>query len=447
MAINFDILKNAVRDAAAKLGVEEYEIYYSENKGMGVEIYQHEIKEFSSSVGSGMNFRCIWNGKMGYSSTQLMEAEEMEELIKRAVENAEISEKDEKAIIFPGGATYREVEKHAFEMPSAAFMKKFALECQDVLYAADSMIADGTESGTHAGEHTIRLFNSKGLDLEASAGNSGVYMYSVLDDGNEKQSGHEGDHNCFDTLDKTELAKKAVDKAKAKFGAKLVKTDKYNIVFDHKQVQSIMGTFLSVFFAENVQKGLSLLKDKVGETIASDKLTIIDTPFHEGNTMQMPFDGEGVPTYEKTVVENGVLKTLLYNLGSAEKDGVESTGNASRSGASIGTRVFSFYIKPGELTQEQLFEKAGDGLYVTELKGLHAGANSVTGDFSIESAGFRITDGKKGEPIKSFTVAGNFFTLLKEIAEIGSEFEVGGPGYTKIICPDILVNGMSVAGE
>lgn len=447
MAIDFEVLKGAVRDAAAQLGVEDYEIYYSENKSMGVETYQHEIKEFSSSVGGSINIRCIWKGKMGYAQTQLMVSDEMEQLIMRAIENAEVSEKDEEAILYPGGAEYKKVPKYPCEMPSAAFLKEYALDCQEILYKADSMIADGTESGAYAGEHTIKLFNSKGLDLETSAGNSGVYMGAVLDDGKEKQSDYKSEHNCFDTLDKEKLAKEVVEKTKAKFGAGLVKSGKYNIVFDHKQMQSILGTFLSVFFAEDVQKGLSLLKNKVGEKIAAEKLTIIDTPFYEGNTMQIAFDGEGVPTSEKTVIENGILKTLLYNLSSAKKDGVESTGNASRSGSSIGTRVYSFHIVPGTLTKDELLQKAGDGIYITELKGLHAGANSVTGDFSIESAGFKITDGKIGDPIKSFTVAGNFFDLLKEIDEIGSEIEVGGPGYTQIISPDILVCGMSVAGE
>ena len=177
-------------------------------------------------------------------------------------------------------------------------------------------------------------------------------------------------------------------------------------------MKAILSTFLSAFYAENAQKGLSLLKGKTGEVIAADCITITDTPFFASNPMKIAFDGEGVPTKEKNVIENGVLKTLLYNLTSAEKDGVETTGNASRSAASIGTRAYSFYINPGQMTRDELFAAADNGIYVTEMKGFHAGANAVTGDFSIESAGFLIENGKIGAPIKSFTVAGNFFELL-----------------------------------
>ena len=176
-------------------------------------------------------------------------------------------------------------------------------------------------------------------------------------------------------------------------------------------------------------------------------MTIVDDPFYPGNTMQINFDGEGVPTRTKNVVENGVLKTFLYNLTSAMKDKVESTGNAARSGSSIGTKPYVFYMKPGKTSREELFAKVGNGIYVTEMKGFHAGANAATGDFSIESAGFLIEDGKKTKPVKSFTVAGNFFELLKSIDTIGSEIDLSRPGYTNIAAPDLLIRDMPVAGD
>ena len=164
--------------------------------------------------------------------------------------------------------------------------------------------------------------------------------------------------------------------------------------------------------------------------------------------MQINFDGEGVPTREKKVVENGVLKTLLYNLTSAEKDGVRTTGNASRAGSSIGTKPFWFYIEPGKLTRDELIKKAGNGILVTGMKGFHAGANAVTGDFSIESEGFYIENGKKTSPIKSFTIAGNFFELLKNINTLGDIIEdFNTPGYTNIAAPDTLILDLPVAGE
>ena len=165
---------------------------------------------------------------------------------------------------------------------------------------------------------------------------------------------------------------------------------------------------------------------------------------------QTSFDGEGVATYKKTVIENGVLKTLLYDIATATKAGSTSTGNGQRSSyaESVHISPYSFYIQGGDKSLEELLKDAPNGIYVTDLKGLHAGANEVTGDFSIESAGFRIRDGKICEAVKSFTVAGNFFELLRSIESVSDNLTFGlTSGFTTFGAPDILVRGMSVAGE
>ena len=165
--------------------------------------------------------------------------------------------------------------------------------------------------------------------------------------------------------------------------------------------------------------------------------------------MQTPFDGEGVATARRNVIENGVLKTLLYDLTTAKKAGVGSTGNGQKGSyaAPVSIAPYHFSIAAGDATEEELLRAVGEGIYITECKGFHAGANAVTGDFSIESAGFMIRDGKLAEPVKSFTVAGNFFELIKEIDSLGNEVRWGIPGRTVFGSPDVLVRNMSVAGK
>ena len=447
----FDILKKIVKECSEKQGIAEYELYYSEDAGIRAETFRDEISAFSSSVGGNLLYRCIVNGRLGYASTQYLDESEMEKLVARAVENAAVIEKEEEAIIYVGAAPeeYHPVPKREFELPTAAVIRERAMANRNLLYAADEQIADGTAAGAYAGMGRTFLFNSNGLDLSNFTGNAGEFFRVVLDNGEEKQTGGESLHNSFaqPDSDRVEKINEAVEKARAKFGAGKVKTGRYNVVFRNDQMEAILSTFLSCFYAEQTQKGLSLLKGKVGEKIAADCITITDDPFCEDNTVQIPFDGEGVPTRCKNVVENGVLKNLLYNLMTAKKDGVETTGNASRGSASIGTRVFTFYINKGEMTREELLKKAGDGIYVTGMKGFHAGANTVTGDFSIESEGFLLENGQIGAPVKSFTVAGNFFELLKQITDLDDELDFGGPGGTRICAPDVLIPGMSVAGE
>ncbi len=239
-------------------------------------------------------------------------------------------------------------------------------------------------------------------------------------------------------------------------GACSVASGSYTVVFSNKTMATLLQTFSSVFSAESAQKGLSLLKGKEGEKIAADFITIVDDPMYHGNVIKRTFDGEGVAAYAKNVVENGVLATLLHNLKTAANAGVKSTGNAGRpSYASvIGVSPFTFYIQPaGEAdggkrnvpkVPEDLLRKAGEGIYVTELMGLHAGANAVTGDFSLSAKGFLITEGAKGAPVKNFTVSGNFFELLKKVEILGEDLDFI---FGQFGSPSVLVRDMSVAGK
>ena len=242
----------------------------------------------------------------------------------------------------------------------------------------------------------------------------------------------------------------AVDGALSKIGAGSVPTGKYSLVFDGNQMRSLLSVFSSAFSARAVLDGMSRLKGMEGQVIASEIVTITDDPQREGNSVGTNFDAEGVATHRKAVVENGVLTTLLHNRETALAMGKETTANASKAGYSspIGVRPYSFAIEPGDKSRDELFELVGDGIYITSIQGLHAGANPVSGDFSLQSAGFMIRGGKKCEAVKSFTVAGNFFDLLKNISALGNKLEKGiGGGFTEFASPDVFVPDMSVAGK
>lgn len=441
---------DAVKAAALQNDLEDYELYLTSSESIGCETFRDELSEFSSSLGSTVFFRCIKNGKLGYATTQKVDEGEIALLVSRAAENALINEKPEKAIIYDGKGTYKNVPKIEFELPSAAKLAKIAMEIRNTLYDADENIADGTCAGTGAYLSSTFIYNSKGLTLENQSGNENAFMYAVITDGNgsSPESAFKGVYKNIDSFDQKEVANYVINKAKRKFGAGNVKTGKYNIIFSRECMAEILSTYRSVFYADSAQKGFSKLgKSFVGTKIASDIVTLTDTPFKDDNPLQISFDGEGYPTKEKYVIKDGILQTMLYNLTTAEKDGVESTGNASRGGSGIGTRVFSFFINPGKMNDEELIKYADNGIFITDMKGFHAGADTVSGDFSIESEGFVIENGALTRPVRSFTVAGNFFDLLLNVKEISSELEMKAPGFTQIASPAVLIENMSVAGE
>lgn len=448
--MEFSKLKEKLKLVANTAGLTAYEIYYSNEKSIGAETLKDEISSFSSSSGAGISFRCIVDGKMGYASTELMNEEEMEALVFRAIDNAMHQDYDDEVFIYRGSKEYETVNAPAPVMPAASELKDAALAIQRNTYAASDKVTDGTQSSTFAFETTISISNSYGLELSNHVGNVGCFAESVVKDNEDSQFAYEMAQGIAPE-NYADISRKATERALRKLGGSSIPSGKYNVVFSNRAAASLLSAFWGVFSAKNVQLGLSLLKDKEGQEIASKAVTVIDDPMREGCPIQTSFDSEGVAAHRKNVVENGVLNTLLYDLATAKKAGKESTGNGLRGGYSgaVGIAPFNFYLKPSEFSLDALFEKAGNGsIYVTELKGLHAGANSVTGDFSIESAGFLVEDGKEGKAIRSFTVAGNFFDLLKSVDAVGNDLHFGIPtGFTLFGAPSMLVKGMSVAGK
>ncbi len=442
--MNFTEIKDIISAACQKFGVEEYEIYYTKGEDISAETLKDEVSAFSSGESAKVNFRCLVDGHMGYASSSYFVADELEDLVVRAKENAKAIENDDVVVIFKGSESYAKTTAPEPVVVDAGELKNKALELQKATYATDSSVVDGTQSIAMSFRNEIYLYNSHGLELSNRVGMSGCYVVAVVNKDGEARDNFEFAEN-INSDDAKNLPAKAVQGALDKIGATVIPTGKYDVVIDGAQMRSLLSAFSSAFSAKNALLGMSRLKGKEGEKIAADIVTIIDDPMREGCPVQTPFDDEGVATYKKTVVENGVLKTMLYDLTTAIKTGKTTTGNGRRGG---NIAPYNFGICAGSETQEELFAKVGDGIYVTGVKGLHAGANAITGDLSVESEGFRIKDGKKAGPIKSFVISGNFFDMLKNIDSLGNEVKWGIPsGFTVFGAPDVLLREMTVAGK
>ena len=415
--MNFTEIKNVISAACEKYGVAEYEIYYTVGEDISAETLKDEVSAFSSGESAKVNFRCLVDGHMGYASSSYFTEDELEDLVVRAKENASVIENDDVVFIFKGSESYAKTTAPEPCVVDAGELKNKALELQKATYATDSSVVDGTQTVALSFRNEIYLYNSHGLELSNRVGMSGCYVAAVVNKDGEARDNFEFAED-INSEDAAKLPAKAVQGALDKIGASEIPTGKYDVVIDGTQMRSLLSAFSSAFSAKNALLGMSRLAGKEGEKIASDIVTITDDPMREGCPVQTPFDDEGVATYKKTVVENGVLKTMLYDLTTAYKTGKTTTGNGRRGG---NIAPYNFGICAGNESQEELFAKVGEGIYVTGVKGLHAGANAITGDFSVESEGFLIKDGKKAGPIKSFTIAGNFFKMLNDIDSLGNE--------------------------
>ena len=448
--MDYQSFKNAVIAACSELGIAEYELYYQSGADTTVGVFAHEINEFSASEGGGVCFRCIVDGKMGYASTQDLNASGAKALVARAADNAACLETEDQVFLCEGGKEYKALDRKLYDLPTTEELIECALATQEKLYAADPMVIDGCQTQAIAESSEIAIYNSKGLDLSYANKVSGLVVAAVVSDGKEMSDSYEIKLGKLSELDTDALTKKAVADAKRKMGGEAPASGAMPVIFNTDAMCSLLGVFSSIFSSENAQKGLSALAGKEGQVIAADCVTLVDDPFHPENPMPMAFDAEGCPTYTKKIIENGRLNTLLYNMKTAAAAGKETTGNASKAGydAAVDIRPFTMYLENGELTEDELLAKAGNGVYINFLGGLHAGANPISGDFSLQSAGFKIEDGKKTDYIKSFTVAGNFYELLKNVEAAANNGHLPrAMGKTAFGAPSVLIKGLSVAGK
>ncbi len=445
--MRFQKIKEILFEAAKNAGLTEYDVYYCMAEEQSAAAVNNAPDSCASGTSGGLCFRCAVDGKLGSAATQYIEESKLESLVAHAMANAAVIEAAEEPIFFEGAPaeSYRTLGRELPAFPGVAELRRVAMELQAQMYAASSLMTDGTSSAAGATRVSVAYANSKGVDLSHSYGAVTTYVEPVIHDGKEPSF---GSAMAQSLATDTKIVKEATDEALARLGATTVKTGKYDVIFDRRRVRSLLGAYSSIFSGKAALQGLSLLKGKEGEQIACEKLTLIDDPFYAENPVKCAFDAEGVPTREKTLIEKGVLKTLLYDLTNARKAGVTTTGNAARGYADpVSVAPYCLRIEAGEETREEMIARMGDGLYVTEMKGLHAGANAVTGDFSIESAGFLVENGKLTRPVRSFTVAGNFFELLKAVDGVANNVEMGSPARSAIAAPDVLVRGLSVAGE
>ena len=448
--MNFNEFKELVIAECKALGIAEYELYYQAGSSTSVDTFQHSINEFTSSYSGGLCFRCIVNGKMGYASTENLSASQAKAVVAKAVDNAVNLEAEEAVFLGEGGQEYEPLEDKSYALPTTEELIAKVLETTEKLYAADPMAVDGCQTQGIIETSEVAIYNSKGLDLHRTSNASGLVAVGVVSNGKEMSNDYQIKLGKLDEIDVDALVKKAVDGAKEKLGGEVAPTGQYPVIFSTEAMCSLLGVYSSIFNSEAAQKGLSKLAGKEGEVIAAPCVTLVDDPFHCDNPEPMNFDAEGSPTHKKAVIENGVLNTLLYNLKTAAVAGKKTTGNASKAGydAAVGIRPFTMYLQGGDMTEEELLQKAGNGVYITSLGGLHAGADAISGDFSLQSSGYMIENGVKTRYVKSFTVAGNFYELLKNIAALANNCRLPrAMGSTTFGAPSVLVEGLSVAGK
>lgn len=447
--MEFTKFKDLLFKKAKSEGFEDCEIYFTNRESLSISVYDQEVEKYNLNKTFGLSFRGIVNGKMGYSFTEIMDEDAINILVKNAKDIAMVIESEDVQFIYEGDKEYADVNSYSTELENVDTEKliNIAMDMEKEAKNYSDKVDNVSGCSISYSNSNYGIYNTKGLALNNKMNLLSAYIVPVVKDGENKFNGA-GYSIAYsvDELDPKKVAKEGVEDALEKIGGKSIPTGKYKAIINNEAMVSLLSTFSGIFNAEAAQRGLSLLKGKEGEMIASDVVTIIDDPHLDKGLASTPFDDEGVATYKKEVVSNGRLSTLLYNLKTAYKAGKKSTGNgfkASYSG-SLGTDATNFYLQKGSKSLEKLMEEINEGVLITEFAGLHSGANSITGDFSLSAKGFYVEGGKKSYPIEQITVAGNFFELLKIIEDVADDLKFP---MSSVGSPSVKVKELSIAGK
>ena len=434
---------------AQEEGFSVYEVYYVDRESLSISVYKEEVEKYNLNNSAGLSFRGKFGDRIGYSYTEILDEDAIEMLVKKAKENVLAIENNDIQFIYEGDKEYKEISTYHEELEDIPADKliniAISMEKEAKKYCNKVESFSGCSVSYSSGKYGI--INSKGLNLSNKSNLLTAYVVPIVKDLDKMYDG------CGYVVAKSlndvkpdKIAKMGVDEALSKIGGTSIASGNYKVIINNEAMVSLLSTFAGIFSGDAVQKGLSLLKDKEGEIIAADIVNLVDDPHLEDGLASVSFDDEGVATLKTYLIKNGKLNSLLHNLKTANKAGVKSTGNGFKSSyaSPISVSPTNFYIEPGINSLEEMTKKINKGLIITDFAGLHSGANSITGDFSLAAKGFYIEDGIKTHPVEQITVAGNFFTLLNNIEEIGSDLKFP---MSSVGSPSIVIKELSIAGE
>lgn len=428
--MNIAEFQEALLRKGREAGFTDMEIYYSSGKSLSVSVVKGEIDAYKIVESGGLSFRGLIGGKMGYASTEALDETSIPFLLTEAAGNAEVLELNEDEELFGGSERYHEVDSYSAEImqtpPEKLIEAAFAME--RIALNADPRIEMVRRSAAAVSESEVSIINTKGLNCHRRSSSSTASIYVLAKESPEAAETVTGgwfDYSLssFDDIDVEAVALTGVQEAVSKLGATTVPSDNYPVIFRNDAATSLLSSFASVFSAESVDKGFSLLKGQLGEVIGGSNVTIIDDPLMPGAPSAKAFDAEGSATGRHELVKEGRLITFLHNRATARKAGAANTSNASKGGykGKIGVSYHNLYIAPGTESLEEMIAGTDKGLLIVELQGLHAGTNATSGSFSLAAIGYWIEAGAIVRPVNQITVSGNFFELLNSIETVGSD--------------------------
>lgn len=438
---------DSVLSFAKAAGAESCDAVATHGRSLSVAVREGALEDVDNSEGRDVGLRVIIEGRQACVSSSDMSAQSLKMLAERAVAMAKLAPQDpycglperealsdlesdlDLELYDPISKTPEELKARALEVEAATLSVKGVSQAEganaswatSAIYFATS---DGFQSGWQSSRH--------GLSVSAIAERDGAM---------ERDYDYDGTRWIEDLRSPEEIGRIAGERAIARLGSRQMASGQCPVIFEERLAGSLISSFLGAINGNAIARGVSFLKDKMGETIFGDHIQIIDDPLIIRGQGSRPWDGEGLPVQKRELIKDGVLQTWLLNTSAGKQLGLASTAHATRGiGSPPGISATNTYLAPGNKSFDDLLSDMDEGLLITEMFG--PSLNSNTGDYSVGVAGFKIEKGERAYPVSEITIAGNLNDAFRTFIPAD---DIRFDGATN--APSLLTEGLMVAGS
>lgn len=422
--------------------ITDVEVYYSKTESTNINIQNGEVETFRLNNDEGINVSGNYKNKYSMTYIEKYDDASIKEAIKNIKDTSTYNNKPERKNHLTDISLQKTTHK-TYNADIDIVIEKLK-EVQKQVEKIDERVVFVPRCSYHEQNTKIYLCNDQDVQLEDNYAYTVGMIGAVAQSGEIKNNGFAFQNSdSFENIDYNKLAKEAVKDAINALDATSLTSGKYDILFENKSAANIFACFLPMFYQDTIKINSNRFIDKNDKQVATSKLNIVEDPLYINGRIKRTFDDEGIKTYKKYIIQNGVLKNTLKSCQYGT-----STGNAFRKSYKDNIAISSAnaYIEKGNISTEDMIKNLKEGIMITNIDGLGAGINTVTGDFSLISNGFYIQNGKIIKSLNQITVAGNFYNLLNKIVNLSSDVATSYEECNFFESPSILVEGLMIGG-
>jgi PmbA protein len=438
---------DAALDALKSVGVAAGEVFLREAQSGSVEIKEGAIDAIIARGERGIGVRVLDDQRLGFAYTSDLSADGIHACVDIARRMSGVTEPDEDLTFATRPIDDGDLDIYQAGIADRPLSERgaIALAVEEAARAADPRVKQFRKTTYSDSESTTTIATTTGVRASFRESYYGAMTSAVASQNGDRQIGYHGEAaRRFGELEPGRVGQRAAQRAVEKLGAKPLATQKLPVVLDPWMAMELLRAIGPLLSADNVLKGRSLFADKVGQRVANEKVTIIDDARRPRGLRSAPFDGEGVATTTRTLIERGMLRGYLTSLKTARKLGSEATGNARRGGYGSPARIgpSNLFVAAGTDDTTALVDGLDRALAVTSLLNLHT-IDPVSGEFSLGATGNYLERGNHVHPAQGITIAGNLTDLLNAVVGVGSDLLFGPSGLGS---PTLVVSELSIGG-